>query len=305
MYEIPNNLKQLYRHWVDHTQPLTATKGVSLNLDILKGIEPVIAERMRMWHRKMTGRTPYTHDPILSTYRFCNIYRELDRQTIEIHTALLDKRNDFELWLLNAAFQRFICRPSTTAKIGLLSFNEKSNRKVHDKLKNLSSPKYGTAYVFPISVIQRSMYPNREEFFCLYLPQIIKQVASFISKQKKASIVEMLPELLCIFGFNTKFHWTEILIDVAYQYPEYISLYKRFPIGPGSEPTMKKLNPTADSEDTALSLVNYQPNGFPYLTFNHKPILLSAENWEGIGCEFRKYTNLTNGHGRKRKFVNH
>jgi hypothetical protein len=40
------------------------------------------------------------------------------------------------------------------------------------------------------------------------------------------------------------------------------------------------------------------------LTLNSKPLRLSAENWEGIGCEFRKYTNLSEGKGRKRIYSN-
>jgi hypothetical protein len=36
--------------------------------------------------------------------------------------------------------------------------------------------------------------------------------------------------------------------------------------------------------------------------YNGKELPLSSENWEGIGCEFRKYTNLLIGKGRKRYF---
>jgi hypothetical protein len=39
------------------------------------------------------------------------------------------------------------------------------------------------------------------------------------------------------------------------------------------------------------------------LSFNAKPVRLSVENWEGIGCEYRKYTNLAKGLGRKRAFI--
>ncbi len=41
------------------------------------------------------------------------------------------------------------------------------------------------------------------------------------------------------------------------------------------------------------------------LTYKNEPIILSAENWEGIGCEFRKYTNLKAGNGRKRLYKDH
>ena len=79
-------------------------------------------------------------------------------------------------------------------------------------------------------------------------------------------------------------------------------MFKEFPIGPGSIPTMKRLNNKHDPQKVCLSLVTSTPRNFKYLTFSGKKVLLSAENWEGIGCEFRKYTNLKNGDGRKRIF---
>ncbi len=36
------------------------------------------------------------------------------------------------------------------------------------------------------------------------------------------------------------------------------------------------------------------------LTVNGEKLFLSAENWEEVGCEFRKYTNLKQGKGSKR-----
>jgi hypothetical protein len=39
------------------------------------------------------------------------------------------------------------------------------------------------------------------------------------------------------------------------------------------------------------------------LTYDNVRVRLSAENWEGVGCEFRKYTNLKAGKGRKRLYT--
>ena len=89
-----------------------------------------------------------------------------------------------------------------------------------------------------------------------------------------------------------------MLIDVAYQYPGRINLFDRFPIGPGSMPTMKMIDAKSNPIDVAVGLTS-----IPFdteITIDGTSLRLSAENWEGIGCEFRKYTNLKNGHGRKR-----
>ena len=301
--EIPEELKILYKHWEYHTHsPLANTQNINLDNPNISGIKEFSTERMKIWEKKYTNQQqPYTEDKILQTYRFCNIYRELDKQTIQIHTILKDLRDNFPLWLLNTAYLRFVCKPETVTKTGLLSFDKTRNEKVYTKLKELDRPKYGTAYIFPISTIQKSEYPTREEFFCKYLPIVIPKISGEIEKFNRIGVKEALNRILPVFGFNMYFHWTEILIDTAYQYPEHIDLFKRFPIGPGSMPTMKLLSNLAP-ELTNLELTRTGIKDFPYLTLNDKNIYLSAENWEGIGCEYRKYINLKSGKGRRRKY---
>src|SRR5690606_32900931 len=44
-----------------------------------------IRERHAIWERRNKGLPkPWTEDPILQSYRFCNVYRELDKETIWI-----------------------------------------------------------------------------------------------------------------------------------------------------------------------------------------------------------------------------
>jgi hypothetical protein len=171
---------------------------------------------------------------------------------------------------------------------------------VYKKLTELPRPRFGTPYVFPVSVIQRSPYPTREQFIAYFLPTVMQAMAREIPTRKKQSVYNGVRAILPIFGFNLSFLWTEVLIDTAYQYPEYIDLYGRFPVGPGSLPTMQRIDTSIDTSLLVqkLSLLNIDTG----LTYKGKPVRLSAENWEGIGCEFRKYTNLKNGFGRKRLY---
>lgn len=301
--EIPQDLKNLYKHWNFHTTVVPEkTRSEILDNDLLRDIVNFASERMRVWEKKTSNSIqPFTQDSILRDFRFCNIYRELDRQTIQIHKLLKPLENDFELWLLNLAFNRFLCKPETFEKVGFLNFEEKNNLKVVQNLLELSSPKYGSAYVFPISVIQRSEFDTREKFFTMYLPKIIPRIAKELKQTKSSGVKETLDEILPVFGFKFKFHWTEILIDVAYQFPSIINLYKKFPLGPGSIPTIKRLS-TLHPEETLLELIQLEFQDFPYLEYEGKRVCLSAENWEGIGCEFRKYTNLLNKTGRRRLY---
>lgn len=302
--EIPFQLKKLYKHWESHTQtPKSRTETILLDQEVYRSIIPLITERMRIWEKKTKEeQPPYTHDPLLAIYKFCNVYRELDRQTIAYHTLLKPLEKDFPLWLLNMFYCRMVCNPLTVEKTGLLSYDLRKCETVFHKLQDLKSPKYGTAYVFPISAIQRSPYPTREKFIACYLPSHMEQVATVIHSFEKIGVADALPLVLAAFGYNLSFLWTEVLIDVAYQFPGKIDLFKRFPIGPGSRATMKQLNPSEEPEQVCLALIGQQPKDFPFLTYNNKPVYLSAENWEGIGCEYRKYSNLLHGKGRHRLF---
>lgn len=297
--ELPDDLKKLYRHWSLHTKQGTGSlKGKPA---LMNSIRAFVRERMRIWEKKYKGQMPpYTKDSILSLYRFCNMLRELDRQTIEFHTLLAPLRSDFPLWLLNMFYCRMVARPQTVREVGLLSFDAAKNVEFEKRLRALPRPRYGTPYVFPISVIMRSPTPNREAFIAQHLPSVMKHVAKQVEQLESASVSDAVEQILPAFGFNLRFLWTEVLIDVAYQYPERIDLYKAFPVGPGALPTFGRIDSKAPPHLLAEVLGSLgTPSG---LTLHGVPITLSAENWEGVGCEYRKYTNLKEGKGRKRTY---
>ncbi len=300
--EIPEHLKKLYAHWGKHArQQLLHSTNPNVDTETYRKVLAFAEKRMYVWGAKTRNEErPYSDDIVLNTYRFCNIYRELDRQTIEFHTLLKPLVHNKVLWIANMFFCRLIANTETIHAIGLLSLNEAHNRKMCDALRILPSPKYGTPYVFPISAIQKSPYPTREDFFCVYIPSIAEKLAQEIENMEDVSVAEAVPVLCKALGFNLKFHITELLIDVAYQYPEHIDLYKPFQTGPGSWITISKLVPHSETSIACAILAQIQTPTFPLLTYNGAHIPLSAENWEGIGCEYRKYIHLSKGIGRKR-----
>jgi 5-hmdU DNA kinase-like protein len=292
--ELPADIKGLYRHWELHT----AKSSGSTKL-VPREVRWFIDERIRIWEQRVSGKEPpYTKDPVLSHYRFCNIFRELDRQTIEIHTMLNPLRSDFPLWLLNIFYARMVARPETLRHVGLLSFDKGHNKRLYKKLIRSPRPRYGTPYVFPVSVILKSKTPTRELFITQYLPKVMESVAREIQTWHKESVYDGVEKVLRIFGFRLHFLWTEVLIDVAYQFPEYVDLFKQFPIGPGAIPTFAVL---AHKKDLSIFVEELAAASVATdITYKGKVLRLSAENWEGIGCEYRKYTNLKAGRGRRR-----
>lgn len=294
--ELPKQLKTLYRHWSEHVA-VPPTERIAIPDDMQR----FIAERIAIWERKTLGATPpYTTDPILANFRFCNILRECDRQTIEYHTLLNPLRDDFPRWLMNMFYCRMVARPETVRTVGLLTFNPDENDALYQRLMASARPRYGTPYVFPVSVIQRSTTPTRELFIARHLPAVMNDIAREIHTWNRRSVYDGVAAILPLFGYNLTFLWTETLIDTAYQFPQHIDLFARFPIGPGAAPTFNRIAPSADASQFVAQLAaTHTP--VP-ITYNGNPLCLSAENWEGIGCEFRKYTNLKAGKGRRRVY---
>lgn len=67
--------------------------------------------------RKMGQRGPWTRDDVLNTYRFCNIFRELDTVTIWIRKNIRERYADHpRLWLM-LAIARYINWPDTLQEI--------------------------------------------------------------------------------------------------------------------------------------------------------------------------------------------
>jgi len=193
-----------------------------------------------------------------------------------------------------------VARPETIKYSGFLSFNEENNGSVYEKLMDSSRPRFGTPYVFPISVIQRGPTPTRELFIAFHLPAVMLQIAKEIISWRRSSVYEGVRRILPIFQYDLRFHWTEVLIDVAYQFPDLVNLFGRFPTGPGAVPTLSRIVPNQDPSFLVVDLSNQNIN--TGITYKGNYLKLSAENWEGIACEFRKYTNLKQGHGRRRLY---
>jgi hypothetical protein len=85
--EVSNELLELYEHW-DYDLEKVVGSGSNLSFDELRmsEIRDFAALRMKAWEsRQFWGDTRTSDDQVISKFKFCNVYRELDRQTIYFH----------------------------------------------------------------------------------------------------------------------------------------------------------------------------------------------------------------------------
>lgn len=78
-----------------------------------------MTERHRIYQKKAAGQPPpYTNDPVLQTYRFCNVFRELDKVTIWLRENWRTPYADSpHLWLA-LCLARQVNWPETLAEVG-------------------------------------------------------------------------------------------------------------------------------------------------------------------------------------------
>lgn len=291
----------IYRHrdkYLGSTRLAHSDTTVPLDSGLLFDFRNYARERMNIRHKKNQGeQPPWTDDALLQHYRFCNVYRELDKQTIYIHTRLQHLRDNFPLWLFNIIIARFIAKIETLEAIWICQPGDLS---CEERLRAIVWTRYGDAYLFPPQIPIKLWYSDRADFIFNYFPRIISKLARLIETFNNASVSWWVSKITDLLGVWLRFHCTEVLIDVAYQYPHLIDLYGTFPVWPWSKPTMKRFNADAPVENVCLALVASQSDDFPYLLIDGKAMPITAEGIEWLGCEFRKYTNLLNGKGKPR-----
>ncbi len=78
-----------------------------------------VNERERIRLKQETGeRRPWTQDPVLNTYRFCNVHREDDRVTKWIHSNWLRPNVHHHNLAFSMCVARMVNLPSTLEKLG-------------------------------------------------------------------------------------------------------------------------------------------------------------------------------------------
>jgi DNA polymerase len=119
------------------------------NLESFAGF---VRERHSIYERRQAGQAPpWTDDPILREWRFCNTYRALDAETIGIQNEYLwPHRDDPHLWFA-LVIARLINKTSTLKAIGY-PVPWDAERFVAAMASLPVGQRYGNAYVIPAGV---------------------------------------------------------------------------------------------------------------------------------------------------------
>lgn len=124
-----------------------------------------IAERENIRRKRAAGlSSPWTEDEILSTWRFCNVDRNDDRETRWIHRNIIEAhRTSPTLWL-NLAIARFINWSPTLQTLGY--FDEWDASRFESVVGSATGKVYTGAYMVPAGPtgIPKHLFLSREVF---------------------------------------------------------------------------------------------------------------------------------------------
>lgn len=271
-----------------------------------------------VWEREIirmrkvaNAEPPYTIDPILSKYRFCNVRRRDDRMTQWIMNNLLDDvrlGGENDMWFV-AAIARYVNWPPSLAALRVngaipedaTKFDPDVFVSIMDNLKEQGLKVWGSAYL---------QYPGREtgssksETVARRFLQPLANEAAKIREAVAENRVEALVKCLTTFWGWSTFMAGQVAADLTY-YPQELGeaedLYDWAPIGPGSSRGLnrllgRKLNATWKQEEFNAELKKVWTEIADQLDLDH----FSLHDAQNCMCEMDKYWRTLNNEGAPR-----
>lgn len=261
------------------------------------------AERQNIFFRKLQGKAPpYTKDPILRAYKFCNVYRASDRVSqflikSVIYGGGVDKKDTlfriFLFRLLNR-IETWIKLEEILGQVMLKNFNFASYSKALQQISN-NGPIYGNAFI--LCANKAFGFDRKHQNHLALLEKVfVKEniVNRLLSTKSLEDLFYELKKLPLIGDFMAY----QIAIDFNYSEVFDFSENDFVVAGPGAVRGIKKCFYNPNSRDfTSIIhwMVENQEQEFKRLGIDFKDLWgrpLHAIDCEGLFCEVDKYSRI-------------
>ena len=267
-----------------------------------------VHERYLVAIRRNTGSPrPWTTDPILSQYKFTNVYREWDRVTVWIRERWrIPHAGDKHLWFA-MVIARLVNHPPTLVRMPFPGrWNKSAFLAVMKTQKELGQKAFGSAYI----VSTGGLAMNKAEYLASYVLDPMWGFRDEIAPMEGQSLLAWFNQISLSQGMGS-FMAAQIVADMKYVAPlsEAHDWWTFASSGPGSRKGMSYvmgLNPNTNrwkehewrealSELAALTRPVIKTFGMPRM---------HAQDLQNCLCEYSKYRRTELGTGRpKQKFV--
>ena len=297
---------------------------------VLKFFE-FIYDRQLIWYKKEKLKlpAPWTDDPILSTYKFCNMYRELDRGTQYILKMISDPSISLENKIFNIYCYRFFNKDKLFEEffdgyLNVETFDFSKYETLLDSKLNSGLKIYSDAYTtcqIPFNENYRKSNKHIQVLLKLkHLRNLILYenfIGRFLAGKSPMEQISVLQEIKTVGDFLAG----QIYLDITYTKAIPFSGDDFIIIGPGCAEGIQLLYPELPKKKYSEFMhhlrnhENYYFNELKlktnkdwhqikYTSLYQKTDNISLMNYQHSCCEYRKYLNLMNPNrnGRKRYY---
>lgn len=266
-----------------------------------------IVERHRIWERRARGApAPWTKDPILQTYRFCNVYRELDRVTMWITDHWRKPfADDPHLWFA-LVVARLVNHPETLVDLALPGrWNRAQFIRTLHRRRTEGVKVFGSAYIVSTNGIAK----DKAEYLAERVLDPLWAHREQVRPRSSDRLRDVFERLLEFQGMGT-FIAAQVIADLKYTPPLMNAKdWRTFAAsGPGSRRGMsyvmgldRKYHWNEQAWKERLNQLAYEV--LPITARAGLP-RIHNQDLQNCLCEFSKYRRTQLGTGRpKQKFT--
>lgn len=264
-------------------------------------------ERQKIFYARVDERTfPWTDDPVLSKYKFTNVYRATDRvsqylikEVIYNHSNYYKDEDIFFRIMLFKLFNKIETWETLEEKLGIVSYSSYSfdlyNNILLDQLEHKKKI-YSAAYIMP-SGVSSFNYPKKHQNNLKLLEYMMKDGA--LAKIKSCNSLQEIYELLEGYPTLGRFLAFQFTIDINYSEICNFSEMSFVVAGPGAKRGIDKCfdyKGNYSYEDIIKWVADKQENEFRKLELPFKNLCgrkLQLIDCQNIFCETDKYTRVT------------
>ena len=296
-----------------------------MNKNLEKEFFQFIFERQLVWYKRFCVKASvWTKDKTLQKYKFCNVYRELDKGTFYIIEKLKNTRNR-KIIFQNVVFYRFFNKYNLYEDLKIDIIKKFDNKTIQLLINNFNNLKksgktiFGDAYLISGNKTNEAKHifilNNLKKFFeNKNLEKIIQKIDSPEIPEKSLEVIKQIPSIGNFLAY-------EIWIDLTY-----FNFFKQcwndndfVNIGPGAKwgleliynkklknkEQLEKIYHLYTIQNQYLDKIKKDNRSWKQIAykkcFSSYPYL-SIRNMEHSLCEFRKYLRLKNNLGKKRYY---
>lgn len=262
-------------------------------------------ERHNIYLRRQRGEPkPWTKDPILQQYKFCNVYRELDTVSIWIRENWREQyKNSAFIWFVMSV-ARYVNWPETLVEISdpLYPWNAKQVCKVLNRRRNAGEQVFGGAYFLnSIGPKIESIVNDRLDLLWKNRKLILAQLEDVTSLEETYEVLQQQ------YGFGS-FMAAQVVADLKFT-PRFaedrMHDWWTFAVsGPGSKRGMLRVftgkidGYIGGREHGWHGCLTELLKAISPLVLKAKMPPLSAQDLQGSLCEYDKYERTRLGEGR-------